>query len=618
MPSHEILNAQTARRATVSQDRVLEQRAATLARLGRTKEAVELYMQALQKNPRNSNLYYRLAELLPGKENAPTLIEIVDALLERQTNNQNLQAEKGRLLYVLGKKAEAKVTWEAIVKAKKAEHYTYTTVTNAMLKAGATDEAIALLTNGRAVFGNQTVFAYDLARIYAVKHDYALASKEYLLHLQRNPRMLDHITTQLIRLLENDGALVLIESSFDEILARQGDHNPILLSRAKLLLHEKSYDACVQSVLNLDKSKSMKDVFSIAGDLEGDKAWRHAAELYLFVSAESHDARQKGEALLKLANTYEQRIKKEADYPSLAGYFPGNIFFELDLNFMPEEDQHLERTLRLYDSLETILPKTRSAFQASFQIAEINLTTRGDVDRAIQGFRTIFEKAPHQDLKLAAGKRLVDAWLAKGDTTEAIQNLDKVLRVLSMDRDDPTIIASRVKILIHKGDVSKLIQELRNLSGAALPSNPLFNDGLELQTLLEGNGGESDVQLLEYLKAEQLIGQHKLTQAIDLLQQIEGASTSIADESAVRAIQLLLVLDEQERASSAMDMFLRTQLESDLRATVLIWKGEQLQYVDKDPLAAIPFYEELIISHPDYLGIQAVRLRLREILGVGS
>jgi tetratricopeptide (TPR) repeat protein len=213
---------------------------------------------------------------------------------------------------------------------------------------------------------------------------------------------------------------------------------------------------------------------------------------------------------------------------------------------------------------------------------------------------------------------LVDAWLAKGDTTEAIQNLDKVLRVLSMDRDDPTIIASRVKILIHKGDVSKLIQELRNLSGAALPSNPLFNDGLELQTLLEGNGGESDVQLLEYLKAEQLIGQHKLTQAIDLLQQIEGASTSIADESAVRAIQLLLVLDEQERASSAMDMFLRTQLESDLRATVLIWKGEQLQYVDKDPLAAIPFYEELIISHPDYLGIQAVRLRLREILGVGS
>jgi len=99
---------------------------------------------------------------------------------------------------------------------------------------------------------------------------------------------------------------------------------------------------------------------------------------------------------------------------------------------------------------------------------------------------------------------------------------------------------------------------------------------------------------------------------------MNGPPSSIADEASVRAMQLLMILGETDRAQIEMDRFLQHDLDSPWRSTVLIWRGEQFQFVNGDTQAAIPYYEELIINHPEYLGTQAVRLRLRDILGAGS
>ncbi len=362
----------------------------------------------------------------------------------------------------------------------------------------------------------------------------------------------------------------------------------------------------------------MKHVASIADDLAAEQAWEYAADLYLFISTNSRDKHQSGEALLKLASSYEHRLQSRVSYPSLSGYFKGNQFLDLDVQFVTGNDASLSRTLELYDSLQTLLPSTREAFQASFKVAELQLTVNGDVDRAIRGFQQVFNNARSRELRLSAGKRLVDAWLVRGDTTRAIQALADVTHRLNLDEDQAQIIVSRIKILIHQVDLPGLKKELLNLSGAASPAAPIFNDGLELMALLDGNGALDDPQLLTYLNAERLIGQHKLTEAIDLLLTIRGEASSIADEAAVRAIQLLLTLDQTPAAVEQMDRFLATFPDSDWRANVLIWRGEQLQFVAHDPQAAIPYYEEVITQHSGYLGIQDVRLRLRSLIGDGS
>ena len=391
-----------------------------------------------------------------------------------------------------------------------------------------------------------------------------------------------------------------------------------MLAQAKLLLHQKQYAACTSTILRSDLKTSLRDIFSIANDLLAEQAWGPAADLYLFISSNSEDKKQVGEALLKLASTYENRLQPESSYTSLSGYFQGNQFLDLDLRISLNKDASLERTLKLYDSLQTLLPRTYEAFQASYHIANIQLMISGDVDRAIRGFDNIFEKAPKRDLRLAGGLRLVDAWLVRGDTTKAIEVLDTITSRLNMDEDDAPIIASRVKIRIHQGDIPALNKELLNLSGASSPLDPIFNDGLEIMALIEGNGEMDDSQLALYFKAEQFIQQHKLIEAVDVLTQTRGESTSIADEAHVRAINILLTLGDFEPAVKLMDSFLDSYPDSDWRPNVLIWKAEQLQFTDLKPQAAVPFYEEVIIHYPGYLGIQDVRTRLRGLLGAGS
>ncbi len=605
------------RRSRVN-EQLLEKRAASLARLGRAEEAVDLYLEILYKNPQNANVYFRISSLLPGKENAPVLMEILEDIIKTQSRNTRLAAERGRLLYILDRKQEAIQEWQRLIEEHREDRYVYTTLSNAMLQAGASDEAIQQLLEGRLALNEPGAFALDLARIYAAKHNYDLASQEYIHHLDKNPGMLEYISNQLIGLLENEGSFELINKNMAQMIASPGNHQIIVLSQAKLLLHQQLYAECAQTILSSDVSRSLDDVMGIADELLAEQAWVPAADLYLFISANSTDKRQVGRALLNLALTYEHRLQREEAYKSLSGYFPGNQFFAFDVRIPSGEDASLERTLKLYDSLQTLLPKTQEAFQASYHIAEIQLMLNGDVDRAIRGFQNVFKNANRREIRLAGGKRLVDAWLVKGDTTAAINALNKIADDLNIDEDSPQIIATRIKLRIHQEDLLRLKKELLNLSGAASPMNPIFNDGLELMALLDGNGFPDDPRLIQYLKAERLIGQHKLTEAVRVLQSIQGDSDTIADEAEVRAIQIYLVLSEYDQAISAMDAFLEHFADSPWRANVLVWRGEQIQYGQNEPQLAIPYYEEVIVNHPEYLGIQELRIRLRNLIGGGS
>ena len=604
-------------RAARSADEMTIKRAESLARLGKTSQAVDLYLDVLYRNPKQTNLYYKIAELLPGKENAARLLTILDDVQQRSSQNHNFTAEKGRLLYSLERSEDALEVWHQMIQDRE-ERFIYSVVTNSMIRAGAIDEAVNTLKTARVTLNEPYAFTMELARIYAIQHDYLNASFEYLKHLDRSPNTLHHVSNQLISMVQNDGALIHIEQSFNAVLGQEGSHQAVYLAQAKVYQYLKQYDACLVSINSLDQKESVQEILSIAKDLREEEAWNHAAELFLIVSTASPENRIRGEALLHLASVYEQQLGERKTFESLASYYGGNPFFELDIKLAGEQDEKLERTFELYDSLQTALPRSISAMEARYRIADLRLTTSGDVDRAIRGFQEVLDQASLPGLKLKAGKRLVDAWLVKGDYSQANHVLDTIIERLNLDEDDPDIISSRIRILMHRADMSALKKELLNLSGSAMPGDKRFNDALEMLSLIEGNGGEENKSLQVYFEAERLIGQHKLTQAYQRLSEFDGANSSIADEARIRSIQLMLVLGKWSEAKRAIDEFLEAFPSSPWRPTALVWMAEQLHFREADPMSAVPFYETVIINHPEFLGIQDVRIRLRAIIGSGS
>lgn len=604
------------RHTKMDRQALILRQADALARAGRSEQAVKLYSEVLDNDPGRGDIYYKIANLLPGKENAATLLRILDNILPYNRNDQHLQAEYARLQYLLGDKDSALSTWQALISERQGDRFIYTVVMNAMLKVAASEEAVALLLSARESLQDSTVFAYELARIYGLQNNYIQATREYLSHLELRPTMLNPVSDQLIAMANSGDAADLIEGEIRAYLPRATNPDIHRLTLAKLYLHWERYADCVLVAQGMDRSQSLNDILRLGKDLKAEGAWSEAAELFILVSTHSDQMDMRGEALLNLASAYEGMSLEQNSYTSLAGYYENNSFLKLDMNTIQANQTLLERTFHLYDSLQALLPATPAAFRAAFQIAELSLTTSGDVDRAIRGFDHIFGACPLPLIRRQAAERLVDAWLVRGDTSAALASIEKMIQSLHLDEDDPEVIAARIKVYMFMGNADRLRYELLNLTGAARPDHPLYNDAFEVLNLINEN--EGDPSLETYLRAEKLIREHKLMEAVTILFSINEASAGFTDEAAIRGIQILKALGHNEDAFMHLNGFLDTFTDSPWRPVALVWKGEYLQFVKNDTHAAIGAYEELIINHPTFLGTPAIRLRIRELIGEDS
>lgn len=598
-----------------NQDQSIFMRAQALERMGRTDEAIQLYTSLMKDNPTNQVYYLRLSELLRHVNRLDDLLILIEERLKYDSKDIDLLLDKAGVLYVQGQKPEASALWSAIQKNNPPTPMLFTRIANSQLIAGAVDDALQTLLAGRQRLNDPAAYAADLARVYAARMVYDKAAEEYLRHLERYPNQANFITQQSIQMFKDANAYPIVVNTLEKGLMTTSEPAAVRTVLGRVYFYGKDYDQVAQLFMdNAIKDIELPEMLDMAQSLEREHAWSPASELYLGVSRIAQQTNVRGQALLGLARTYERRLLIEPTYQSLGGYFPGNRFFRLDVQLTQELDGSLSQALSLYDSLRATLPNSDAAFKAMYQVANIQLTITADFDNAASGFEYILSHSRSKDLALEAGQRWIDAILAKGDTTAARQAWERMIKVAGADEDDPEVIYSHIRILLNATDLNAVVKQLKNLTGAASPIDPLFNDALEVLGLIDDNGGPDDPALKNYFRAEALVSQHKLTEAVNLLDQLQRQDAPIADEAAIRQIQLLEFLGKNETAESLLNDFLVKRLESPWLPQALIWQGELVQYRTQDPIAAVPYYEELLVNHPTNLYIGAVRQRLRAIV----
>lgn len=598
-----------------SQDQLLFSRAQSMERLGRIDEAIQIYTSLVRDNPGNQAYYLRLSSLLRRENRLDELLKLIEERLARSPNDIDLLLDKAGVQFARDEKSEARGLWTFIQKNNTPTPMLFTRIANSQLIAGAVDEALQTLLSGRERLGDPTAYAADLARVYAARMVYDKASLEYIRHLERYPRQANYITQQIIAMLKDSQAYPVVVNALEQVLPVTPESVVVRSVLARIYFFGKDYVKVGQLyAAGTIQDKDLPEMLDLARSLEREHAWEPASELYFIVSRKTQQSDVRGQALLGLARTYEQRLLVEPAYPGLGGYFPGNRFFRLDVRLTQEVDGTLNQALNLYDSLRTTLPNSEAAFRAMYQVADIQLTITADFDNAARGFEYILQNSRSKDLSLQAGQRWIDALLAKGDTTAAKNALEATIQSTRVDDDEPEIIYSRIRIFLNSGNLTGALKELKNLTGAASPVDPLFNDALEVIGLIDDNGGLGDAALKRYFRGEALISQHKLTEAINLLDQLKQQDAPIADEAAIRQIQLLQFLEKNGPTEVLLNDFLATRLDSPWLSQALIWQGELMQFRKNDPVMAVPYYEELLVNHPTNLYIGAVRQRLRAIV----
>ena len=588
-------------------------RAQSYERFGQNDEALALYLSILEKNPDERRAYYRAMQLYEANENWDGQLILLGERLKLSPQDIELRADEARIRYGMGEKELAKEIWETIVENAGRSENVFRLVSNAQIRTQALDLAKATLLAGRQKLGRNSLFANDLARLYKVRGEIDLATQELLLYFDANTHAKNYIERELVGFLDNPDNLPIVIEAL-KIWGKQTDN--ILASidfSVTILLHEKKYDDAVHEISAQTPSiLAPQTLLNYAMSFEAEKAWSAAQKVYEKLILETKNEKYAGAAILGLGRAIEHQVLENNEEQSMAGFYEGNTFFAIPFVFSGSNQEKLNEAISLYKDLDRG-QKSGLRAEAVFRLSDLQLRVLSDTDSAIKGFETVMMTPSNRNLQQEAGFRLIECHLVKGDTVAAKNIWNQVITLTGADEDDSQFIAENLRISLHSKNWTYLKKALLNLSGSTRPADPLFNDGLELSSFIEGNGTLEDENLKRYLEAEVLIGRHKLSEASKLLKLIQRGD--VADDAAIRRIELLMLLKQFKAAEDELNIFLEKYETSDWFDVALIWNAELQEKRGVENVTLIPHYERVLVERPYSLYASQCLTKIRQLRG---
>lgn len=619
------VSAQQTVRPNVASDKTAFRRAIKLERSQQTDEAIQIYEDLLEVNPKNSQAYTQLKSLLRRLKKYQELEVLIQSRLEVYPQDIQSMAELGEVFLLMGNESAAVDHWEQIVAENQSSKTGFRVVLQEYIRHGMKDRMDKLVAHGRETFGEADLFSLELAGFYSRKQDFNNAAIEYLTYLQYNPKQFKSVSRQILRMSDNRESHYAIEEELMRFL--ETENSAVRLLYADFLFKIGRYaDAVIQhQEIGTASENDLNRWITLGGNLRKEIELSLAAEAYITVLRSlPHDPKQlltprqrkiMGEALYGLALTSELQISPEEKVRSLAGYFPDNQFFRDPFVSVSVIDaESLQETFALYDSILTTLPATTFSPQAHFRLGEIKYRITRDFDGALTSFRAAVTGTNDRSLNIAASSRLADVLTAKGDIESALDFLDDKISSLS-ERWQNNLNVKRCHLLLLSGSLDSAVNSLTDLVDDLAVTDDAFNDMLELKVFVDEHFSRVDEEGKEafrnYISAELLLRQAKRIEAQALFLKVAEnyPETSIAHECLFRAAEIDQQMKRYDEAITTFSL-LSTGDWGD-RAATRIAEIYDRELADNEN--ALIWYLTVLNEHENSLLAEPVRYRIREL-----
>lgn len=597
-----------------------------LERLKQFENAEEIYQQLLKKNPNNTRVYLQLKALYKKIEKSPELELLIIQHLSLFPNDLQSHAELGELYFNQGESEKAQAYWDKLLQQNRGSQTAYRIVMQMYVRHQMNEELDDLVQKGRTNFNDPSLFSLDLGNIYSRSHNYKKATDEYLTYAIYHPKQIQVVSAQLLRMsddldsqpiieiklvertVEND---TVVRTLYSDFLFKMGRYEDALLQHFALgTKTDKDFNRWLRFADNLRKENQLTLALTAFSSIL-DSIPRNPGH-----PKEASYRKLTGQALYGLALSYEKQILPQEKIPSLAEYFPNNLFFEDHFyGLQPIQIQPLEETFALYDSILISLPSSTFSPQAHYRLGEIKLFVTRDYDGALESFRSAQTLSRDPRLTQNIISRISDIYMAKGQLSAAIDFLDEQLKRKTSTQDKNRYLMKKCQALFLSGDVDSTLSQLNRLISYLDAPDEQLNDALELRAFIEENHSRSRengrTAFLMYLKGELLLKQTKLSESSALFYEVAQLypESPIADEATYRKAKIDVLLGDYVSAISAFTS-LQTSPMGD-QATIMI--GEIYDRYLNDQQEAVQWYLTVLEDYSNSMIVEPVRYRIREI-----
>jgi tetratricopeptide (TPR) repeat protein len=440
--------------------------------------------------------------------------------------------------------------------------------------------------------------------------------EQFILQLAYEPKKSGVIRQRILLMSDEDDAIDIIEST----LQKASKEQPIIFLDllSDFNFKQQKYENAFQTKLKRSNlgNPNFNEWLTFANELRKEAQYDLSIQSYNYILGKKINSKLAGKALLGMAKTFEDQIIPANESHLIPYFFDNNLFFEdpfqVNSSISPK---HLESSIALYDSLLISLPKSSLLADAYFRLGEIQFRILHDFDKAYSLLAKAMKNKPDKKLKLKLILRITDVLMAKGQSDQALQFLDREMKRYSI----PAI--EQKKILVHflSDDPDSTLKKVQSTFLTMNPIDPSFNDLMELKNILTQyyeNEPNSKEAFSHFIKAEWYLRQRKIGDAIrelDFLVQLDSSSTIVPLANLRQGLLHYQLKDFDKALSLALSLD-----GSPLADRGIILAGQIYESKLLDPEKALEQYMRILDEFPTSIFSEPIRYHIRSLQNTES
>lgn len=555
-------------------------------------QAIIQFEKLFKANPKNSAYYQGLKRNLLRLEKYELFLQTVKYKLAVQDDVMG-NADLGFAFYKLGRQDDAKRQWDLAIKKYAGNASIYIHVANILLREGLVDQAVKIYMLGRKNNKDETLFAVELANIYANRDQRAQATKEFLTYYTRNKRQILWVEGQILSYINSEDSLAVLDEIQKFVKKQKAPDIPLLLLYANSLKSLNKSDEAIEVVLQIEKTTTGRG----RKDRAGHYFNQFAAEAY---------RQEKYEIALKAYAILLQRWP-ESPYANDA---------TLKTAYIQKNKQNYRQALSILDGY---IKTNKNKFEAEFLKGKILAENLREPKEAVAVLTPLFNTSRARDYQRITAYALGDCYMQMAMLDEAER-----WYIQALQKTEPHNVGQQNVVYFRLAEVkfmnrqfTRTLNTLGKIKARRTPkvgSEDLHNDALEFSFLIEDNLPDSAGALASYAAFKKEIAQYNSENAADTLKSLLAhfPRAALAPIALINLANLYKAEGKMKESEETLRQFLTAYADSRYTDEVLFELADHVASTGKKE-EALSYLNEILVSHPYSTYLEETRQKIRAL-----